>query len=163
MSTKSAQLQIRVTPAEKAALAREAKRAGCDVSALVLARALPRTDERLRQVVRALATAADPRYLLAEVHDLLHAAAGFEFASLVADLPVQRLDPWLQNYVTAMVELAAAQRGVQPPAWTTDVAPLRVPWFASELRSLRQHLLTTAPVPFKRRNLFVDASVGARV
>jgi uncharacterized protein (DUF1778 family) len=163
VSTKTAQLQIRVTPAEKAALVREARRAGCDVSALVLARALPQADERLRQAVRALRHAADPRYLLADIHDLLANAASFEFPALVADLPVHALDPWLQNYVAAMVELAAAQQGTPPPAWTRDVVPLGEPYFASELRSLRQHLLTVAPVPFKRRNLFVDASIGARV
>jgi hypothetical protein len=41
--------------------------------------------------------------------------------------------------------------------------PLAEPYFATSLKSLREHLLVAAPIPFKRRNIFVDASVGARV
>jgi hypothetical protein len=62
-----------------------------------------------------------------------------------------------------MVEQAADQKHVAPPAWVRDVAPLDAPHFATRLKSLRQHLLRSAPVPFKRRNIFVDAGVGARV
>ncbi|MGH7310893.1 MAG: plasmid mobilization protein, partial [Candidatus Rokuibacteriota bacterium] len=40
-SAKSAQLQIRVSPAEKAAIQRAARRAGLDMSAYVLTRVLP--------------------------------------------------------------------------------------------------------------------------
>jgi hypothetical protein len=163
MAPKTAQLQIRVSPAQKAALQREARRAGCDVSTLVLTRALPPRDERLRLLVRALRDQSEPKYVLAEIHDLLAAAAGFELAAMVEDLPVHALDSWLQNYLAAMVELATSRQGLRSPAWTRDVAPLRAPYFATSLRSLRQHLLTSAPVPFKRRNLFVDASIGARV
>ena len=36
-------------------------------------------------------------------------------------------------------------------------------WFASELKSLRLHLLTKSPAPFRRRNLFVDSTLGDRV
>jgi len=32
-----------------------------------------------------------------------------------------------------------------------------------ELLGLRLHLLTHSPAPFRRRNIFIDASVGARV
>jgi hypothetical protein len=62
-----------------------------------------------------------------------------------------------------MVEQASQQRDVPPPAWSRDVPPLEEPYFATPLRSLRLHLLRQAPVLFKRRNLFVDSAVGARV
>ena len=62
-----------------------------------------------------------------------------------------------------MVELASQQKGVTPPAWTSEVEPLPEPWFATDLPGLRLHLLRSAPVAFKRRNLFVDASIGDRV
>ena len=68
-----------------------------------------------------------------------------------------------QNYLAAMVEQAAAQRGVEPPAWVRDVPPLETPYFASGLRTLRQYLMAVSPVPFKRRNLFIDATIGDRV
>ncbi len=44
--TKSAQLQIRVSPAQKAAIRQAAKRAGIEMSAYVLARALPALPRR---------------------------------------------------------------------------------------------------------------------
>lgn len=163
MSAKTAQLQIRVTPAQKAVLKREARAAGCDVSTLVLARALPARDERLREAVHMLRDHPNPGYVLAEIHDLLAAAAPVEFAGLVAPVDVRDLDALHQNYVAAMVEQAAAMKGVAPPAWTRDVVTLETPYFAAPLRGLRAHLLTVSPVPFKRRNLFVDASIGARV
>lgn len=163
MTAKSAQLQIRVTPAQKAALKREARAAGCDVSTFVLARALPARDQRLREAVRALRDHPSPGYVLAEIHDLLAAAAPLEFAALGVPTELRDLDSLHQNYVAAMVEQAAALKGVAPPAWTRDVVPLETPYFAAPLRSLRAHLLTVSPVPFKRRNLFVDASIGARV
>ena len=54
-------------------------------------------------------------------------------------------------------------KGVAPPAWTGRVDPLEAPWFATSLKTVRLHLLRSAPVAFRRRNLFVDSSVGARV
>lgn len=65
--------------------------------------------------------------------------------------------------MAALVEQAADQKHVAPPAWVGDVAPLETPRFATELKSLRMHLLRSAPVPFKRRNIFVDTGVGIRV
>jgi hypothetical protein len=60
-----------------------------------------------------------------------------------------------------MVELAAHQKGVVPPAWVREVPPLDEPHFATPLEGLR--LLRASPVPFKRRNIFIDSSVGDRV
>ena len=62
-----------------------------------------------------------------------------------------------------MIEHAAHQKGEAPPAWVHDVEPLERPWFAVPFASLRPYLLRVAPVAFKRRNLFVDATVGDRV
>jgi hypothetical protein len=81
----------------------------------------------------------------------------------VAAAELDDLSPYLQNYLAAMVELASQQKGVAPPAWTRNVEPLEEPHFATELPGLRLHLLRSAPVAFKRRNLFVDASIGDRV
>ena len=163
MAGKSAQLQIRVSPAQKAALRRRARVAGQDVSAYVLARALPDPRARLGEMVAALGRGADRRFALAELNDLLTELAPAEFRETVADADLRGLSPLVQNYVAAMVEQAAARKREAPPAWTRTVEPMDEPHFAVPFSRLRPHLLRAAPVPFKQRNLFVDASVGDRV
>jgi hypothetical protein len=160
---KSQQLQIRIAPAQKAALRRLAKAAGLEVSSYVLARLLPPEQGRFTGLLRRLGEEADRRFALAELHDLLRSCAPAQFPEAVAVADVRDLPVWLRNYVAAMVEQAAKQKGLGPPAWVREVTPLEAPHFATPLRSLRLHLLAAAPAAFKRRNIFVDASVGARV
>lgn len=164
MATKSTQLQIRVTPGQKAELKRLARHAGQDVSTYVLTRALPEARARFEELVHTFQE-ADRRFVLAELNDLLASLTGAQLRHATAAPPPELgiLSPLLQNYVAAMVEQAAEQRKVAAPGWTGEVPPLEVPYFATQLRSLRPYLLGVAPVPFKRRNIFVDAGVGARV
>ena len=163
MPAKTEQLQIRVTPQQKAKLKRLARAAGCDVSAYVLSRLPVDGRDRFALVLRALRSDHEPRFALAELNDFLHACPSREFAEAVEVAEVGGLSDYLQNYVAAMVELAAHTKGVAPPAWVREIPPLDAPRFATSMRSLRSYLLQVAPVPFKRRNIFVDASVGARV
>jgi hypothetical protein len=166
MASKSSQLQIRVTREQKEALKRLAHRAGQDVSAYVLARALPESRLRFDALLDALRDPDQQRergYVLAELNDLLTGLSSGELSSAVEHADLAGLSPYLQNYVAAMVELAAHRREARPPAWVRDVEPLETPHFVTPLKGLRLYLLRTAPVPFKRRNLFVDSSIGDRV
>lgn len=160
---KTAQLQIRVTRAEKAEIARRAKRAGTDVSKWVLGRLLGEDREQLEQVVAELARTDEPSFALAELHDLLGRGSTRAFSSMVAERPRAKLGPVRANLLAAMVEHTAGRRGVAPPAWTAEIEPLETPMFASQLRSLRLHLLVSAPPAYRRRNIFVDSVVGDRV
>jgi hypothetical protein len=162
MAGKSEFLQIRVTPKQKAALKRLARSAGFDVSAYVLMRALPQRRAPWDALVAALADDPAPSHRLAELHDLLAAASASEFDEVVGSGPPSGAALWLRAYVAAMVEHAAHEKGVAPPAWVMEVPALEVPWFATDLKALRPHLLRASPVAFRRRNLFVDATVGAR-
>jgi len=163
MPAKTQQLQIRVTPGQKAALKRLARAAGSDVSSYVLSRLMPAAPDRFGEILRALEAEADPRFGFAELNDFLTGCPPAVFGEAVGRAALGGLSPFARNYVAAMVEQAAALKGVAPPAWVQDVAPLETPWFATSLKHLRLHLLRSAPVPFKRRNIFVDSSVGARV
>lgn len=163
VSTKSEQLQIRVTPEQKAALKRLAGRAGQDVSAYLLARALPQSRQRFDELLQALHDDGERRFALAELNDLLAGVGPGEFQDATADAELRDLSPYLKNYVAAMVEQAAHQKDVAPPVWVHDVKPLEEPHFAAPLASLRLHLLRSAPVPFRRRNIFVDSTIGDRV
>jgi hypothetical protein len=99
-------------------------------------------------------------YPLAELNDLLTSAGG---AALETLPPPAISDPYRLNYVTAMVEVAAHRAGVLPPLWTASVQPLDTPVFIDPSLSLRAHLLTASPPPFRRRNIFIDSSIGDRV
>lgn len=162
MAAKTQQIQIRVTPRQKALLKRQAAAAGQELSAYLLARALPPVQGRFDRLVAGLGS-EDARFVLAELHDFLAECPPMLFAEAVANPPPGGLPPWLENYLAAMVEQAAAQKRLPPPGWTRQILPLGTPHFATPLASLRLHLLRSSPVPFKRRNIFVDSSIGARV
>ena len=167
MKGKTDQLQIRVSPAQKAAIQRAAARADMDMSSWVLGKLLPPAGPRFRELARALAAgvadAAERRFAFAELSDFLVALAPGEFANAVLEPPPPDLDPYTANYLAAMVETAAHRNRLPPPAWTERVAPLDEPVFGTPFTSLRLHLLTAAPPAFRRRNIFIDASIGARV
>jgi uncharacterized protein (DUF1778 family) len=163
MPAKSQQLQIRVTPLEKAALKQAARRAGLDVSQYVLARLLPPARARLLDIVGALRRDENRRFALADLNDLLSALTAAAFTQTVENLDLRELTPFLRNYVTAMIEQAANQKDAPIPAWTLEVEPLEDPYFAVPFSTMRLHLLRAAPVAFRRRNLFIDATVGDRV
>jgi uncharacterized protein (DUF1778 family) len=163
MGTKSRQLQIRVTPTQKASLQRLARRAGQSVSSYVLSRVLPPEQDRLAQIVRALRDEDRQRFALAELNDFLARLTPIQFHEAVGDVELEGLTPRLRNYVAAMVEHAAGRMDVDAPHWAAAVEPLEEPWFPVGLPRLRPYLLKVAPVAFKRRNIFVDATVGDRV
>lgn len=160
---KTSQLQIRVTPTQKQALKRLARKAGQDVSTYVLSRTLPEQREHFESLVEAMARDDERRFALAELNDLLAHVTRGELANLVGDVPNLPSAPYWRNYVAAMVEQAAHQRGISVPEWLTEIEPLTEPHFAAPLASLRLHLLRASPVPFRRRNIFVDSTIGDRV
>lgn len=160
---KTAHLQIRVTPAEKARLARAARQAGLGLSAYVLARALPDRAEDWRALARDLAGPGERRLALAGLSAWLAKLGAGELRDAVQEPPPPGLPEDLANTVAAMVEHACAAASVPPPQWTRDIPPLANPVFGSTLANLRLHLLTHSPAAFRRRNLFVDTAVGGQV
>lgn len=160
---KKLQLQIRVSREQKERLRRAAKQAGMGMSEWVLSRALPPPAQQFERLHAALASAERPGFALAALGDFIGGLTAAEFEDATAQRPLQRLDAYWENYVAAVLELAAAAKGVAAPAWTREVPPLARPVFGSDLAGLRLHLLTHAPPPFRRRNIFVDSSIGDRV
>ena len=163
MAPKTSQLQIRVTMPQKRRLRRLAAAAGQDMSSYVLARALPDDAGEFAAIVSRLRGTADPSFTFAKLHDFLDAIAPADLDTATSAADIAHLPAFEANYVAAMVEHAAGAKRVPVPAWTAGVAPLGTPYFATRLKGLRLHLLRASPVPFKRRNLFVDSAVGDRV
>jgi len=162
-NSKLSQLQIRVSEAEKAAIRSAAARAGLDMSTYVLSRVLSIPGRQFEEAVQALSGPGQVSFALADINSLLSTFTAAELRDAVAASPEVELPPFLANYVSAMVEAACAKRGTPVPAWTRRVPPLDEPAFGSTLGSLRLHLLTHSPAPFRRRNIFIDSSLGDRV
>lgn len=165
MARKTDQIQIRVTPEQKDDLKRRAREAGQDLSTYVLSRSLPPAQRRFEEAVAGIVDEAAARFALADLSDFLSGLGPMELSHAVARRPasVDALTPTLRAYVAAMVDVTARSLDTDPPAWTAAIQGPDLPHFATDLRSLRPHLLKASPVPFKRRNLFVDSTVGDRV
>ena len=161
MTTKAEFLQVRVSRAEKRQIERAARAAGVSLSAYVLSRALPPGDGGFARACERLLGASEPQLVFATLHDILAALDGEAISALGA--PALDVASFEAAYVAAMVEVAAARAGAAAPAWCRTVQPQPRPWFASSLGGLRAHLLVSSPPPFRARNLFVDATIGARV
>ena len=129
----------------------------------MLHRLLPDQRGAFLTLVRSLGVTSRPSYVLAEIHDLLADIRKAEFSTVTETVSVASLDDVRANQLAAMVETTAARLRVHPPDWVDQVTPLATPCFASELVSLRLHLLCNSPPAFRRRNLFVDSTVGDRV
>lgn len=113
--------------------------------------------------MRRLSDKRTRRYAFAGLHDLLASLGAAELRRALASPAPASLPPQAANYLAAMVEYACAQRSVEAPAWTRRIPPLATPLFGSQLMSLRLHLLAHSPPPFRRRNIFIDTSIGGRV
>jgi len=162
-SARTAQLQIRVTRAEKSAIARAARRAGVGMSEFVLGKALPDHAAQWREWLRQLVRTDGAKIALAGLSTWLAGLGARELPGAI-DAPLPReLSEFHANYVAAMAEQVCAAHGVEAPGWTREVVPLARPVFASALASLRLHLLAHSPAPFRRRNLFVDTAVGGQI
>jgi hypothetical protein len=159
---KTAQLQIRLTPSEKRVIQRAAARAGQDMSSFVLSRVLCVTASQFQDLTAASA-GPESRFALAELNTWLTSLSAGELRDAIASPPARALTPLIANTIAAMVELACARAGIESPAWAGAVEPLSEPVFGSTLQSIRLHLLKSSPAPFRRRNMFVDASLGDRV
>lgn len=160
---RTAQLQIRVTPEEKAAIEQAAHRAGLGMSSYVLRKVLPERAAQWNDLLREIARSDGAKIALATLSNWLAGLGTNELRSALESPPPSELRPVTLNTIAAMVEHLCVARGAAFPQWTQTIRPLAKPEFGSALTSLRLHLLTNSPAAFRRRNLFVDTAVGGQV
>ena len=160
---KTQQLQIRISAEQKARLQAVATAANLSVSKYVLDAVFKVNDGIFPSLTARLTQGENHTTVLAELNDYLTALDPTLFQDAVASSPAPYLPPFLANYVAAMVELAAQQKHCPPPPWVRDIEPLSQPYFGTHLLKLRIYLLTHSPPPFRKRNIFIDSSIGRRV
>lgn len=152
MAPRTSQLQIRISPEQKATLKRLAARAGLSVSAYVLAQSLPSTSRALEA---AIADVRDEKPgALSVLRRQVEALPPDELGERLESVEMSDLTPLAQNQIAALVEEVAQAAGAETPRWTTSIPPLEHPYFRWQLRSLRFYQLRASPVALKRRNVF---------
>jgi uncharacterized protein (DUF1778 family) len=159
---KTEQLQIRVSRSEKESIQRAAARAGLDVSAYVLGRLSSSAAEEFARLTT-VSAGAEASYALAELNALLTRLSAPELREAIAAGIPRSLSPQLANTIAAMVEVSCSKRQLALPRWVQEIPPLDEPLFGSTLQSLRLYLLRNSPPPFRRRNIFVDATLDDQV
>ena len=162
---KSEQLQIRVSKQEKAAIRGKAKSANQDMSEWILSQIFPDTSKTFQKLLDELKVKKkqERSYVLAAINDFLAELSPGELTRAVSDVESAKLGDFELSYVSAMVEYICNIKGVQVPDWALNSPCLTAPYFGSDIQSLRLHLLSNSPAPFRKRNIFIDSSIGDRI
>ncbi len=157
---KSTHIQIRISPEQKNKIAKAASRKGVGMTTWVLEKLFPELSEKLEELIQELAKSKNSSFVFAEINDFLSALSSRELSQALENLNLEKLEVFEQNYLAAMIELACEKKSIACPEITT--AELSSPWFATELESLKLYLLLNSPAPFRKRNIFIDSSIGDR-
>ena len=134
-----------------------------DLSSWVLSRILPDDALAFTNLCHELAVSTQTSIALAQMNDFLVRLSRRNFTVATRNFDAPALTALSANLVAAMVEQTAANLGLRAPDWVKRVKPLCTPYFATEIVALRLYLLANAPVLYRRRNLFLDSTIGARV
>lgn len=156
-------IQIRVSPIEKSYIKRNAKISKMDMSEWILSKILKPNKDKFDYLISQLSKSKNKSFVLADLNEFLSQLSDDDFLNAVDNEPKYNLSTYLYNYVAAMIEYSANKRGVTPPVWLQDIPKLKEPKFGSDLKNLRLYLLLYSPIPFRKRNIFIDSSIGARV
>lgn len=156
-------LQIRVTSTEKKLIQSKARRLGMDMSVWVKSRLFSEQNQNYRELIDSILDKSSSKEALAFLNDFLHALTAKEFHEVVTEIPEHFINSLEGNYIAAMVEMAAHQKNITSPSWTNKYAGLSKPYFSSKFEKLRLHLLLSSPIPFRKRNIFIDSTIGDRV
>lgn len=81
----------------------------------------------------------------------------------IAEPPINRLDARLRALIAAMVETLCDEAGMAHPPWCAGVPALVRPWFVAGLENVKAMALVESPIHFRKRNVFVLASILERV
>lgn len=162
--SKSTWLQVRLTLEQKSELRTRAAAAGQEISGYVVERILGGAAPEFERLLQWMLRTPESHVPYAEFTDYLRtlpAARGAELATQPPSFP--RLSRLQQNHVCAAIEQRAQLWSVRPPAWVLDVAALETPHYSGDLLSLRPYLTVVAPLVWRRRGIFTEGGLAARL
>ena len=160
---KTSHIQLRVSLHEKTVIRKAAARAGLNMSEWILSHLFLKSRVKFLSILKTLKLAGETSerpYVLHELNAFLQGLNGPQLSETVAEEHEISLPEFLDNYVAAMVEKACLNKNCQAPIWLARRTGLKTPYFGSDLASLRLFLLCNSPAPFRKRNIFIDATIG---
>ncbi len=163
ITKKTEHLQIRVTKEQKQLIKSSAQLSGIDMSTWILLRVLNVNSQRFIELTNKFILSKNESFIFAEINDFLHQLNTSNFELAVKNKPSHSLSNFQLNYIVAMITHKAKQLNLRRPEWTHTISVLTEPYFGTQLKSLRVHLLINSPIAFKQRNIFIDSSIGDRI
>lgn len=155
-------IQIRISKDEKKRFAKLAKLQGQSLSEWIISKLSSDSSSiEIKKIYAKLRKAEDSSYILALLNDYLMNMPELLWNDALKDSP-ENIDIENLCYIASMIERATEIRGLELPQWVKDIGPLSKPYFGSKLKNLRMYLLINSPIAFRKRNIFIDASVGDR-
>ncbi|MFC1497517.1 helix-turn-helix domain-containing protein [Verrucomicrobiota bacterium] len=74
---------------------------------------------------------------------------------LIASAPVAGTSDRIECLLCSTVEALCQESGMSAPGWCRGISALEVPWFVSEMESLKALALAESSICFRKRNIFV--------
>lgn len=161
---KNSQLQIRVSEAQKKSIQQAAGLENRDISSWVLGKLFKSFRVQFLEKINLLfEKPSERKYLLADLADFLTHLDSEGLREVLQTAWFAHQDPFLSNYIAAMLEFCAHQHQIPSGNTLSAIEPLNRPYFGTDLKNLRLYLLQASPPPFRARNIFIDTSLGGRV
>lgn len=161
---KDTYLQIRLSKHEKELIVKAAGANGVNISKWIMQRIMIDKRSQFQSICLKMSKdITNKSFYLSDLNDYLTNLSANEFLIALDTRPNVKLSISDWNIIVAMIDYAAYKKRAKSPDWLNDVEPLQHPLFATELTTVRQYLLITSPIAFRRRNIFVDTSIGGMV
>lgn len=158
---KTQQLQLRVSAEQKAAIRLLASKEHQGMSQWILNKILPKPQKDFLKILERLRDCQNHKersYILNDLNAFFLKLSKHDLVETVSEDYLSALNPLMANYISAMIEHVCVNAQIEPPKWLAQGLP--EPFFGSDLLSLRLYLLTVSPPSFRKRNIFIDATVG---
>ncbi len=78
---------------------------------------------------------------------------------LIMEPPASHAPMKIRALLTSIVEHLCDEQRLVAPEWTMGVGALPDPWFVAEIENLKPMALVESPIHFRKRNIFVLASI----
>lgn len=160
---KNSFIQIRVSTEEKELIRSRAKQAHLEMSEWILQSIIPNPQAKFLSLLARLKRVQDSKernFVINEIAVFLHRLSSEELHRAVSNPLEVGLNNLMDNYIAAMIEQTCVAKKIIAPVWLSEKTGVAEPFFGVEFFAVRLYLLSVSPPSFRKRNIFIDASIG---